>query len=85
MLDGRPDSKVVGTASSGPEGVALCARLLPDIVPMDLRMPGGDGVDATRRIVAARGRHPRSFGKLGVSDRTAAVARAMRLGLLTAG
>ncbi|MBY8867452.1 response regulator transcription factor [Streptomyces sp. RCPT1-4] len=53
MLDGRPDPEVVGTASSGPEGVALCARLPPDIVPMDLRMPGGDGVDATRRIVAA--------------------------------
>ncbi|MYX41428.1 response regulator [Streptomyces sp. SID89] len=53
MLDGRPDLEVVGTASSGPEGVALCARLPPDIVPTDPRMPGGDGVDATRRIVAA--------------------------------
>ncbi|MYS47351.1 response regulator [Streptomyces sp. SID5998] len=53
MLDGRSDLEVVSTASSGPEGVALCARLPPDIVPMDLRMPGGDGVDATRRTAAA--------------------------------
>ncbi|MGW1889194.1 response regulator [Streptomyces sp. NPDC002004] len=53
MLGVQPDLEVVGTASSGPEGVALCARLKPDIVLMDLRMPGGDGVDATRQILAA--------------------------------
>ncbi|MFF1920735.1 response regulator [Streptomyces sp. NPDC058221] len=54
MLDVQPDLHVVGGASSGPEGVALCARLEPDIVLMDLRMPGGDGVDATRQILAAQ-------------------------------
>lgn len=53
MLDIQPGLEVVGAASSGPEGVALCARLKPDIVLMDLRMPGGDGVDATRQILAA--------------------------------
>jgi len=52
MLEAEPDLSVVGEASSGPEGVALAAELRPDIVLMDLRMPGGDGVEATARIVA---------------------------------
>lgn len=52
MLEAEPDLTVVGEASSGPEGVALAAELRPDIVLMDLRMPGGDGVEATARIVA---------------------------------
>ncbi|MEU8233519.1 response regulator transcription factor [Actinoplanes sp. NPDC048967] len=52
MLEAEPDLSVVGEASSGPEGVALAAELRPDIVLMDLRMPGGDGVEATAQIVA---------------------------------
>ena len=52
MLEAEPDLAVVGEASSGPEGVTLAAELRPDIVLMDLRMPGGDGVEATARIVA---------------------------------
>jgi DNA-binding NarL/FixJ family response regulator len=53
MLDAEPDLSVVGEASSGAEGVARAAELTPDIVLMDLRMPGGDGVEATGRILAA--------------------------------
>jgi DNA-binding NarL/FixJ family response regulator len=56
MLDAEPDLTVVGEASSGPAGVELAAAEKPDIVLMDLRMPEGDGVAATERIVAAGGR-----------------------------
>ncbi|WP_420114645.1 response regulator [Pseudactinotalea sp.] len=42
--------EVVGQAESGPEAVALAVRLEPDVVVMDLRMPGGNGVDAVREL-----------------------------------
>ena len=50
MLAAEPDIEVVGEAASGPEAVALAGRLRPDVVLMDLRMPGGDGVEATRLL-----------------------------------
>ncbi|OCC08878.1 response regulator transcription factor [Streptomyces sp. PTY087I2] len=53
MLEAEPDLTVVAEASSGPRAEALCAELLPDIVLMDLRMPGGGGVESIRRIRAA--------------------------------
>jgi DNA-binding NarL/FixJ family response regulator len=53
MLDAEPDLTVVGEASSGEEGLAATLAERPDIVLMDLRMPGGDGVSATERILAA--------------------------------
>jgi DNA-binding NarL/FixJ family response regulator len=52
MLDAEADLSVVGAASSGTEGLALATELRPDIVLMDLRMPDGDGVEATGRILA---------------------------------
>ncbi len=50
LLGLLPDIEVVGTASDGDEAVALVARLRPDVVLMDLRMPRCDGVAATRRL-----------------------------------
>jgi DNA-binding NarL/FixJ family response regulator len=53
MLDAEPDLTVIGEASSGSAGVTQAVALNPDIVLMDLRMPDGDGVEATGRILAA--------------------------------
>ena len=41
---------MVGEADNGDEAVAVTSRELPDVVLMDIRMPGSDGLDATRRI-----------------------------------
>jgi DNA-binding NarL/FixJ family response regulator len=50
LLDAQDDVEVVGEASSGDEAVAITRRLVPDVVLMDIRMPGSDGLHATRRI-----------------------------------
>lgn len=52
MLAGDDELSVVGEAGDGDAAVRLVARLEPDVVLMDLRMPGTGGVDATARIVA---------------------------------
>jgi DNA-binding NarL/FixJ family response regulator len=54
LCEGEADIEVVGEADNGRDAVALAARLAPDVVVMDLRMPGVDGITATGRILAER-------------------------------
>jgi DNA-binding NarL/FixJ family response regulator len=53
ILDGEEGITVVGEAADGAEAVALARRLGPDVVLMDIRMPGLDGLAATREIAAS--------------------------------
>ena len=52
MLAGHPDMHVVGEAATGQQAITLCRRLKPDLALMDVRMPDGDGLAATRAIRA---------------------------------
>ncbi|SDG50503.1 DNA-binding response regulator, NarL/FixJ family, contains REC and HTH domains [Lentzea fradiae] len=56
LLESAPDTEVVGEAENGAEAVRRATELGPDVVLMDIRLPGVDGIEATRRIAAAGGR-----------------------------
>lgn len=53
VIDSQDDMEVVGQASDGAEAVALSLDLKPDVVLMDVRMPGTDGIEATKLIIDA--------------------------------
>lgn len=78
LLEGDARIQVVGRAENGREAVELAGELEPDLVLMDLRMPGLDGFDATEQIARGEGR-PKVLVLTGSED-PADVARARRAG-----
>jgi DNA-binding NarL/FixJ family response regulator len=56
LLATQPDIEVAGEATTGEEAIALAGELEPDVVLMDIKMPGLGGIEATRRVLAANSR-----------------------------
>jgi DNA-binding NarL/FixJ family response regulator len=61
LLGTQPDIEVVGTAADGAEAVRVCRELRPDVVLMDVRMPGVDGIEAIRTLMADGAAAPRAL------------------------
>ncbi len=80
ILAAQPDITVAGEAHDGYDAVDLVRRRRPDVVLMDVRMPGLDGLEATRRIIADAGEHPAAVLMLTTFDLNEYVYAALRAG-----
>jgi DNA-binding NarL/FixJ family response regulator len=80
ILDAEHDLDVVGEASDGAQAVAMANALEPQVVLMDIRMPELDGIEATRRILAAAGERPVRVLMLTTFDLNEYVYEALRAG-----
>ena len=80
ILEAQPGLVVVGEAGDGLAAIDLARRRRPDAVLMDIRMPGIDGLEATRRIVAEAGEHPVAVLMLTTFDLNEYVYDALRAG-----
>jgi DNA-binding NarL/FixJ family response regulator len=80
ILDAEEGLDVVGEASDGGEAVTLAGQREPDVVLMDIRMPEVDGIEATRRIIAAAGDRTVRVLMLTTFDANEYVYEALRAG-----
>jgi DNA-binding NarL/FixJ family response regulator len=80
LIEAEEDLRVAGEAADGRQAVELAARLSPDVVLMDVRMPGMDGIEATRLITGARTAGPPKVLILTTFDLDKYVFQALRAG-----
>ena len=80
LIEAEEDLRVAGEAADGRQAVELAARLSPDVVLMDVRMPGMDGIEATRRIASAQTAGPSKVLILTTFDLDKYVFEALRAG-----
>jgi len=80
LLEAAPDVEVVGEAENGTRAIELAEELRPDVILMDIRMPEVDGLEATRRILAADTADPPRVLVLTTFDADEYVYEALRIG-----